>query len=189
MPRFIRKMSKKSGLPPGTLVHIGEGKTEKVKITIIDYDESHFQEKEAKTIEECFSFKDTPTVTWINIDGVHQLDIIEKIGSRFGFHSLLLEDIVDTSQRPKMEDYEKYIFIVLKMLYHNSEDDRVDAEQVSFILGSNFVISFQERQGDVFNNIRERIRKDKGRIRKMGSDYLAYSLIDAVVDNYFIILE
>jgi len=189
MLRFIKRISKKVGLPPGTLVHIGEKKTEKARITIIDYDEVQFQEKEAQTIEECFPFKDEPTVTWINIDGIHQMEIIEKIGKHFGIHRLILEDIVNTGHRPKMEDLEDHIFIVLKMLYYDEEDIEIKAEQVSLILGSNFVISFQEREGDIFNPIRERIRKSKGRIRKKGADYLAYALVDAIVDNYFIILE
>jgi magnesium transporter len=190
MDRLIKKRSEKAGLPPGTLVHIGEKKTEKTKITIIDYDEAQFEEKEAKTIEECFPFKDKPTTTWINIEGVHELAIIEKIGEHFGLHPLLLEDIANTEQRPKMEDYGEYIFIVLKMLFHDDKTNEVKAEQVSLILGSNFVISFQEGiKGDVFDPVRERIRNGKGRTRKMRSDYLAYALVDAIVDNYFLILE
>jgi len=190
MPRLFKKVAKKKiGLPPGTLVHVGEKKAEKVRIRIIDYDEAQFEEKEAKTVEECFPFKDTPTVTWINIDGLHDIEIIEKIGKHFGLHPLLLEDILNTEQRPKMEDHEDYLFIVLKMLYYDEEKHDITAEQVSIILGSNFVISFQEQEGDVFKFIRERIRNGKGRIRKVGSDYLAYALVDAIVDNYFIILE
>jgi len=189
MPRFIKRRSKKVGLPPGTLVHIGEKKAEKVRISIVDYDEAQFQEKEAKTVEECFPFKDKPTVTWINIDGLHDVEVIEKIGKHFGFHPLLLEDILNTDQRPKMEDFESYIFIVLKMLYYDQEEHEIKAEQVSLIFGSNFVISFQEREGDVFNFVRERIRNAKGRVRKAGADFLAYALIDAIVDNYFIVLE
>ena len=144
MAKFIKKISKSRGLAPGTLVHIGEGKTEQVKIKIIDYDESQFREKQAKTIEECFYFKDTPTVTWINIDGIHEIEIIDKIGKYFGFHPLILEDIVNTGQRPKYEDFDSYIFIVLKMLYYDDKKDETAVEQVSLILGSNFVISFQE---------------------------------------------
>jgi magnesium transporter len=189
MPKLSTKRSKKAGLPPGTLIHIGEKKTEKVRITLIDYDETQFQEKEVKRVEECFPFKDTPTVTWINIDGLHDVEIIEKIGKHFGFHPLLLEDILNTNQRPKMEDFENYIYIVLKMLYYGDRAHKITAEQVSLILGPHFVISFQEREGDVFNSIRERIRNAKGRIRKAGADYLAYALIDAIVDNYFVILE
>jgi len=189
MPKLIQKRSRKIGLPPGTIVHVGEKKVNKAKIAIIDYDEAHFQEKEAKNVEECFPFKDKPTITWINIDGVHQVDIIEKIGKHFDLHPLVLEDIVNTGQRPKMEDFVDYIFIVLKMLYYDEKKKEINTEQVSLILGSNFVISFQESEGDVFDPIRERIRSDRGRIRKMGADYLAYALIDEAVDNYFMILE
>ncbi len=187
--RLIKKRSHKTGLPPGTLVHVGERRAEKVRIRILDYDAEQFEEKEAKTIEESFPFKDKPTVTWINIDGLHEVEIIEKLGSHFGLHPLLLEDILNTDQRPKMEDYGDYIFVVLKMLYPGGNEDQIEAEQVSLILGSNFVISFQEREGDVFDPVRDRIRKSKGRIRKGSSDYLAYALLDAVVDNYFLILE
>jgi magnesium transporter len=189
MPKLIKKRSKKAGLPPGTLVHIGEKKAETPKIAIMDYDEAHFQEKEAKTIEECFLFKDKPTVTWINIDGLHQVEILERLGECYGLHPLVLEDILNTDQRPKMEDYGEYLYIVLRMLDYNDQSSEIEAEQISLILGSNFVFSFQEREGDTFNPIRERIRSNKGRIRKMGADYLAYALLDSIVDNYFIILE
>jgi magnesium transporter len=189
MQRLIKKRSLKAGLPPGTLVHVGERKAEKVSIRIFDYDTTQFEEKETKTIEESFPFKDKPTVTWINIDGLHEIEVIEKLGSHFGLHPLLLEDILNTDQRPKMEDYGDYIFIVLKMLYSGENKDEIETEQVSIILGSNFVISLQEHEGDVFNPIRERIRKSKGRIRNADADYLAYALLDAIVDNYFLILE
>jgi len=189
MPKLIKRRSKKAGLPPGALVHIGEKKSEVSKITIMDYDESHFQEKEVKTIEECFIFKNKPTVTWINVDGLHQVEILEKLGECYGLHPLVLEDILNTDQRPKMEDYGEYLYIVLKMLNSNNKNSEIESEQISLILGPNFVFSFQEREGDTFNPIRERIRNSKGRIRKMGADYLAYSLLDSVVDNYFIILE
>jgi magnesium transporter len=179
----------KMGLPPGTLVHIGERKTEEVKITIIDYDEKDVQEKEAKKVEECFSFKEKPTVTWVNIDGLQEVQTIEKIGVHFGIHPLVLEDILHTGQRPKAEDLGDYLFIVLKMFYQDERGDEMLGEQVSLLLGSNYVISFQEREGDVFSPIRARIRNSKGRIRKAGTDYLAYALIDAIVDNYFVILE
>jgi len=188
MPRIFQR-AKKPGLSPGTLIHVGERKVDKPRISFIDYDETQFQEKGVKTIEECFPFKDTPTVTWINITGIHEVDIIEKLGKHFDLHPLILEDIVNTEQRPKMEDFGNYIFIVLKMLYFNEKENEINSEQVSLVLGSNFVISFQESIGDVFEPVRERIRKGKGRIRKTGSDYLAYALVDTIVDNYFIILE
>jgi len=184
-----KRRSKKAGLPPGTLVHIGEKRLESPRITVIDYDERDFQEKQVATIEECFAFKQTPTVTWINIDGIHDISIIEKLGGHFDLHPLILEDILNTGQRPKCEDYDNYIYTVLKMLSYDDKNEMIRAEQVSLVLGPNFVISFQESIGDVFEQIRDRLRNDKGRIRKMASDYLAYALIDAIVDSYFIILE
>lgn len=187
--KLIKKRGKKIGLPPGTPVYTGEKKEEKVKISIIDYTEDRFQELEARSIDECFPYKDSPTVTWINIDGIHQVDIIENIGRQFELHPLIMEDIVNPQQRPKIEDFGHYIFIVFKMLQYDEKDNEVKIEQVSLILGKNCVISFQEKCGDIFGPIRNRIRSGKGRIRIMGADYLAYALMDAIVDNYFIILE
>ena len=190
MPRLTKKRSKKAGLPPGSLVHIGERKTDEVKITIMDYNEAHFQEKQVKTIEECFAFKNKPTITWINIEGIHDVEVLEKLGGCYGFHPLILEDILNTDQRPKMEDFGEYIYVVLKMLKYDNRKNEIVTEQISLILGKNFVISFQEGlEGDVFDPVRERIRTSKGRIRKEGADYLAYSLLDTIVDNYFLILE
>lgn len=187
MNKIIKKRSKTIGLPPGSLIHIGERKVEKTKITVIDYDLEDFKELTLDKVEDCYSYKDKPSVTWINVDGVHETDIIEKIGNHFNIHPLVLEDIANTGQRPKTEDFDEYIYIVLKMLHQPNQE--IISEQVSIIFGKNFVISFQEGCGDVFNTIRERIRNNKGRIRKEGADYLSYSLVDAVVDNYFIILE
>ncbi|MFC1591168.1 magnesium/cobalt transporter CorA [Thermodesulfobacteriota bacterium] len=188
--KFIsRGAAEKIGQAPGTLVHIGEIKAEEVTISVIDYDASSCTEKRAQAVEDCFPFKDTPTVTWINVNGLHDTELIGKIGAHFGLHPLVLEDIVHANQRPKMEDFESYVFIVLKMLHYSEDDREVKAEQVSFILGDNFVISFQEAAGDGFNPLRSRIRKARGRIRKQGADYLLYALMDAVVDGYFVILE
>jgi len=189
MARVTKGRSKKAGLPPGTLIHIGARKVQETKITILDYDENQFHEREVKAIEECFIFKDQPTVTWINMDGLHQTEILEKLGECYGLHPLVLEDILNTEQRPKMEDYGDYVYVVVKMLHDKGKKGQVEAEQVSLIVGPNFVFSFQESGGDVFDPIRERIRSNKGRLRKMGADYLAYSLLDAIVDYYFVILE
>ena len=189
MARFIKKRSNKRGLPPGELVHIGEKKTERSSITVLDYDKDTFEEKSVEQVEDCFSLKESPTVSWINVDGVHEVDAIEKLGNGFGVHPLILEDIVNTDQRPKLEDFEQYLFVILKMLQYDDTKQEILTEQVSVLLGQNFVISFQEKPGDVFDPLRTRIRTGKGRIRKMGADYLAYALLDAIVDNYFIILE
>jgi magnesium transporter len=184
-----KKRSQKSGLPPGSPVYIGEDKTTKVKITILDYDENNFEEKVVNNPKECCVFRDKPTVTWINVDGIHEVDVIEKIGRDFGFHPLLLEDILNTEQRPKIEFFDDHIFIVLRMLSITESSAEVKSEQVSLVFGKNFVISFQEDEEDILDPLRDRIRTAKGRIRRMGADFLAYSIIDAIVDNYFVILE
>lgn len=185
-----KRRSRKTGLPPGSLVHIGRERSEDVLITIIDYDETAFTEATAQTIDACFIFKDSPTVTWINVDGIHQEKILQRLGECYGLHPLMLEDILNTEQRPKLEDFNEYLYIVLKMFRNDEQTGGIITEQISLVLGRNFVISFQEGlEGDVFNPIREHLRSGAGRIRKMGADYLAYSLLDGVVDNYFVILE
>ncbi|MEI8349964.1 MAG: magnesium/cobalt transporter CorA [Candidatus Omnitrophota bacterium] len=162
---------------------------EPVKITVIDYDEANFQQKEVSSVEECFIFRDRPTITWINVDGIHKPGVIEKLANCFCLHPLIIEDICDVDQRPKFEDLGSYIYIVIKMLSYEAENSEIKIEQMSLVLGNNFVLSFQETVGDVFGPIRDRIKNSKGRHRKMGADYLAYSLIDAIVDNYFNILD
>ncbi len=189
MLKLFHKTSKKAGLSPGSLIHVGEKKIEHTKISIIDYNERALDEVVVKTVEESFPFKDSPTVTWINIDGLHDTDVIKNIGTHFGIHSLVQEDILHTEQRPKLENLDDYIFVTLKMLDYDKESEEVNAEQVSLILGTNFVISFQERSGDTFDSVRNRIRNGRGRIRRMKADYLFYALIDSIVDNYFSILE
>ena len=189
MHKLTRKRSKKTGLPSETLVYTGEKIDGKIKIHVIDYDEANFIEQELAGVEACIPYKNKPTVTWINVDGVHNVPLLEKLGDCFGLHRLVMEDIMNTYQRPKMEDFGEYLYVVFKMLTSGKNGETV-TEQISLILGENYVLSFQEGvEGDVFNLIRERIRNSKGRIRKMGADYLAYSLLDAVVDNYFVVLE
>ncbi|MHB8841103.1 MAG: magnesium/cobalt transporter CorA [Candidatus Aquicultor sp.] len=185
-----KKRSAKAGLPPGSLVHIGDKKSGEVKITILDYDEHSFSEREATEVKECFPFRDTPTVSWINLEGIHDTDILEKLGECYGLHPLVLEDILNTDQRPKFEDYRDYVYIVLKMIYYDNVENGIVTEQISLILGKNYVLSFQEGiEGDIFDPIRERIRTGANKLRAQGADYLAYSLIDAVVDSYFAVLE
>jgi len=186
---FIKKHSGKIGLPPGSLVYLGDKKSDKIQIQIFDYTEKTMQEFEFKEIDKTLPFRDTSTVTWINIDGIHDIQLIEKIGNHFNIHPLVLEDIVNTDHRPKMDDMDSYLYFNLKMISLNNDKDTIQAEQVSLVLGKNYVISFQERHGDVFESIRDRIRYDKGRIRKMDADYLCYALIDAIIDQYYTIIE
>lgn len=187
MARVSVKVSTKAGKPPGTIVFIGKKRQETPGIKVIDYNQQRITEKEAKTPEECFSYMKKPTSTWINVTGVHDTSVIEKLGRFFGIHPLTMEDMVNTNQRPKMEDYDEYLFLVLRMISY--ENDNLETEQVSIALGKRFLISFQEREGDVFNSLRERIRKGGTKIRKMGNDFLAYSIMDSIVDSYFSSLE
>ncbi|WP_299107593.1 magnesium/cobalt transporter CorA [uncultured Winogradskyella sp.] len=179
---------KHTGQVPGTLVYTGEKSHKNVKIESFDYTKDSISETILTNIEDAKSFKETDSVTWINIDGLSSIDEIENIGLQYGLHPLVLEDIVNTTQRPKIDEYDDYLFVVLKMLYYDN-DENIAIEQVSLVLGKNYVLSFQESEGDVFDTIRERIRIGNGRIRGLKSDYLLYALIDAVVDNYFSIIE
>ncbi|PJB78629.1 MAG: magnesium and cobalt transport protein CorA [Acidobacteria bacterium CG_4_9_14_3_um_filter_49_7] len=183
----LRRQSKKAGLAPGTLVFTGAEKTDKVTIHVLDYDEKDFKEIQVENIEDIMPLKETDTVTWVDILGLQDISVIEKLGQIFSIHPLVLEDVVHPIQRPKMEEFGTYIFFVLRMFYFDNEN--IVEEQISIILGENYVITFQERPGDVFNPVRERIRSGTFRIRKSKSDHLLYALIDAIVDNYFIILE
>ncbi|MBT8042466.1 MAG: magnesium/cobalt transporter CorA [Pontiella sp.] len=182
-------VSEKSGLPPGTMVYTGPRKDEPTRITIIDYNAEQVAEIADAKVEDCMPCKQTDTVSWINIDGLNDTATIEQIGTHFGLHPLVLEDILHTTQRPKIEDQTDYLFLVVRMLYHMPGEKEIQSEQVSFILTEHCLITFQERAGDVFETIRSRIRKNHGRIRKMGADYLLYALMDAIVDNYFLIME
>lgn len=181
---------KKVGLPAGTLVYTGEQAAGKVDVTLIDYDEQTFEERPVRTAEECIPYRTKPTATWVNVDGVHDPAVLERLGECFGLHRLVTEDILNVVQRPKAEDYGDYLFVVMKMLTYDEKAGKALPEQLSLIVGKNFLLSFQEGvRGDVFGLIRDRLRSGRGRIRKMGADYLAYSLLDAVVDGYFVVLE
>ncbi len=188
MARLFRAPDK-AGLPPGTPVHVGARRIEQVRVTVIRYDEASVEEQTLEDADQAADFRQKGGVTWVNVDGLHRADIIENIGAQFDLHPLILEDILNTGQRPKIEDYQDYLYVVLKMLSHDADRDEIEAEQVSLVMGPGYVLSFQERPGDVFESVRERIRGGKGRVRTVGSDYLVYSLIDAVVDSYFVICE
>ncbi len=189
MTRIITKASLKTGLPPGSLVHIG-GKTDrKTTITVTRYSRDDYFETPGAIVAECRAGIRPGTVSWINVSGIHEVAALEEIGAAFDLHPLVLEDIMNTTQRPKMEDYERSIYIVMKMVYEDEKSNEIIEEQISIVLGENYVISFQENGKDVFDGIRQRIRKSGGLIRKSGADFLAYALIDAVVDGYFDVIE
>lgn len=159
------------------------------QITLFDFDEQHVLENVVHDISDCLPFINAQSVTWINVDDVKAAGVVDSFGKLLKFHPLMLEDILHTEQRPKYEDYGDYIFIVLKMLEFDTNTNKIVIEQLSLVLGEHYLISFQEQPGDAFGQLRERIRKDSSRIRKMPSDYTAYVLMDAVVDRYFDVLD
>ncbi|MBP8718368.1 MAG: magnesium/cobalt transporter CorA, partial [Candidatus Atribacteria bacterium] len=162
---------------------------EKPKITIIDYSSSTLEERVVENIEECMVYLNKPTMTWINIDGLHEVNFIEQISQCFHIHPLTLESILNTTQRPKIEYFPNYIYIALKMISWDDKEQETTIEHISLILMQNMVLSFQEREGDIFNSVRERIRNRNGKIRQSSVDYLIYALLDTIVDQYFVILE
>jgi magnesium transporter len=184
-----KNLSTKVGLPPGSIVYVGEQKVEKVKITLAEYDEKDFESYEINSVEEVEQYTNTPRVTWINVCGLHETDYIKQIGEKFDIHSLVLEDILNTETRPKIEITDNYIFISMKMLSYNAEQRDMGSEQVSFILGKNFLFSFLEKSDEIFDPIRKRISSETAKIRKRQCDYLLYALMDVVVDHYFLMLE
>jgi len=189
MPAHTHSRLAKVGLPPGTLLPTGERRVQQTTLTLIEYTGERFTERVLPDAEACRGLNNASSIHWLNVEGLHDVEVIQKVGDIFGLHPLVLEDIVSIGQRPRMEDYGDYIYVVVKMLYRNGSDRQIVSEQVSLILGPFGVLTFQEVEGDVFDPIRERIRAAKGRVRSSGPDYLAYRLLDAIIDNYFITLE
>jgi len=185
--RSAHKASIKAGLPPGALIHIGEQRQEAVKITLYEYNESEYKETVVNKLEDIASSKLESAMRWIKIEGIHNVDVLAEVGRVFALHPLTIEDILDTTHRPKIEDFDDYSFIVLKALYH-SNGETVN-EQLSIIVRPALVISLHETGSDLFAPLTNRLRSGKGRIRQMGADYLVYALLDTVVDNYFVVLE
>lgn len=189
MSRWLRKSHKKAGQIPGEMIYTGERRKQAVRVTMIDYTADTVREQEVKDLRDLKTAKDPHSITWVNVNGIHDLQIVDEVGEIFDLHDLLCSDVVNVHQRPKAEDYEHHIYVTLKMLVYNEKSQTVSDEHVSLIMGEHYVLSFQEEEGDVFEWVRERIRKGKGRIRSMRADYLMYSLLDAIVDGYFIVTE
>ena len=184
-----KKASLKIGMPPGSMIYVGEQKVEKIKITLTEYDSSEVESCEINSVEEVEPYTDTPKVTWVNVCGLHETDFLKQVGEKFNIHPLVLEDILNTETRPKLEITDDYIFIVMKLLSYNPGERMLESEQASFILGKNFVFSFLEKSESVFNPLKERISNQSGRLRKSGCDFLFYALMDIIVDNYYLVLE
>ncbi len=184
-----QKRSIKAGMSPGTPVFIGEKRLDKVRIDVLDYSEKVAEQRLDVSVDNLLPPSSPTGVTWISVKGVHDAAPITTLGKAFGIHPLTIEDILNTSQRPKIEEYGDYAFIALKTMHANEGERALELEHISLIFGKNFVISFQEGEGDIFGKIRERILTAKSRVRSMGADYLAYALMDAVVDQYFLVVE
>jgi magnesium transporter len=189
MRRLIKRRSVKAGLPPGTVVHIADVAGETTNVTVTCYDEHDVREETIAVDRECPAIAADRGVTWVHVAGLGRVDALEQLGECFKLHPLVIEDIANTDQRPKTEDFGSYVYVVAKMTSYDRQSHELLAEQISLVIGPNFVLSFQESQDDLFGAVRERIRSGKGRIRTMGADYLAYAILDAVVDGYFAAIE
>lgn len=189
MARFIRNRSAVTGKPPGSLIHLGAKKIEKPVLSFINYNTENVNEKEFDNIEECLPFISDDSVSWINIHGLHEENIIQQIGEKFGLHNLLLEDIMNTDQRPKITGAENVLVMIMKIFDYEAAGNKLVAEQVSMILDENYIITFQERKAGHFEAIRARIRSGNGRVRRKGADYLTYLILDTLADNYLLNIE
>lgn len=186
----IRKRALKAGQPPGTAVYTGSKKPITTTITVLTYTENDVHESKGKTLEECLPVIEKPGVAWIHVNGLQDVALIQQLAQRYQIHPLTVEDILNVQQRPKVEQFENYVFITLKMLTWHDKRHIFTSEQLSLVLGKDFLLSFQERDHVLFDQIRERFRSQSNqRLRQQGSDYLAYRLMDAVVDYYFVVLE
>ncbi len=189
MAKSTVKRSRKTGLPPGSLVHIGRERSEKTRVSVVDYTQDTFEEREIRSLDELAPYGGKPSVTWIDVVGIHEPDLIGQIGCQFAIHPLLMEDIMNTTQRPKIDDLGKYICVILKVIAFDEASMELRVEQLSLVFSDDIVLSFQESDSGIFNPLRERIRSSLGKARRMGTDYLAYALMDAVVDYYFVVME
>ncbi|MDY7395056.1 magnesium/cobalt transporter CorA [Aureibaculum sp. 2210JD6-5] len=181
--------SKKAGLPPGSIVYVGKERLEEAALELISYNATELSKKNYENCEVLQQNLHPNSVNWINVDGIHNDSVIHEFNTVFDLDRLLLEDVTNTNQRPKVEEYENYLFLSLKMLHYHEATKTIDSEQVSLVLAKEYVISFQEKTGDVFGHIRERIEVPKGQIRGKKNDYLFYCLIDSIIDNYFVAIE
>lgn len=189
MNESLKNTSDKSGLPPGSLVHVGDVLVAETRISVVDYSKENLEEQQIQSIDEVIKYKDSDTVTWVTIEGLANVEIIESIGAIFDIHQLVLEDILNTHQRPKFEEYDDHLYIVLKCLMSEDEEFSVTYEQVSILVLKNFVFVFKEKSDDLLLPVQQRIRNSKGRLRSLGADYLTYAILDAIVDKNFILID
>lgn len=186
----LRKRKTKRGMGPGSVVYVGPDRTKPVRLTVIRYNADHFEREDNISLDECCLDRSEGEVLWVNVDGVHDIKVVSAVGEKFGLHPMLIEDIAHTGQRPKLEDMDTYLYTVLRMLRYDEKNNCVISEQISLALGPGYVLTFQEEEsGDVFEPVRVRLTSNKGRARRLGADYLFFALLDAIVDEYFVVLE
>ncbi|EDM44554.1 Magnesium and cobalt transport protein [unidentified eubacterium SCB49] len=186
--KMLSKSKKAANNVPGTVKYTGVRNNTATKLEIIDYSKEKYEQIDTEQIDVAFNFKGTDHVTWINVNGLNNTTEIERLGNYYKLHPLIQEDIVSVNQRPKIDEYDDYLFIVFKMLHYNENHEFV-AEHVSLVMGKDYVLTFQEADGDVFDDLRDRLKNAKGRIRNAGADYLMFAILDAVIDNYFSVIE
>ncbi|MDO8929417.1 MAG: magnesium and cobalt transport protein CorA, partial [Bacteroidota bacterium] len=189
MAKFLNDRRQASGKIPGSLIHLGVKKIDRLRLRVMHYTPEELLEKEPENLEDCKSLIAENSVTWINIDGLHDAGMIQKMGELFNIHGLLLEDMLDTGGRPKFAETDELMVIILKAINYDEKTKELTSEQISMILDDTYLITLQERESDQFDHIRERIRKGNGRARRKNTDYLTYVLLDTIVDNYLITIE
>jgi len=189
MARFLNDRKAATGQIPGSLIHLGSKKMDKPLVRLINYNLDNLIEKEVESLDECLAYLSKDSVSWISVYGLHDEQLISKLGETFGIHSILLEDMLNTGQRPKITETDKYLIVILKILDFDEKTHQLSSNQISMILDDSFLITIQEKEGHYFESIRDRIRKGTGRARRKKADYLTYVLLDAIVDNYLINIE
>jgi magnesium transporter len=189
MKESLSSVSEKIGFPPGSLIHVGDVLESETRMSVIDYSKENIENLQIHSIDDILKYKDSDTVTWVIIEGLTNVTIVEQIGAIFGIHQLVLEDILNTHQRPKFEEYDDYLYIVLKSLLPENEMFTVIYEQVSLLVLKNFVFAFKEKTDDLFIPVQQRLITSKGRFRSLGADYLTYAILDTIVDQNFILID
>ncbi|MBT8150243.1 MAG: magnesium/cobalt transporter CorA, partial [Gammaproteobacteria bacterium] len=189
MTDSLSNLSEKSGFPPGSLIHVGDVLESTTRMSVIDYSKENIEERQIQSVDEILKYKDSNTVTWVIIEGLANVAIVERIGALFGIHQLVLEDVLNTHQRPKFEEYDDHLYIVLKALLSQNERFTVSYEQISLLVLKNFVFLFKEKTDDLFTPVKQRIKTSKGRFRSQGADYLTYTILDTIVDQNFLLID
>jgi magnesium transporter len=188
-PKKKNTLSAKSGLPAESMVYVGKERDTKMVVRVIDYTENNIEELAIEDLEVCEFYKKKESVTWISVVGIHEAERVEKICNIFKIHPLVQEDILNTQQRTKMEEFPEYLFVTFKRLYYSEVTKAIDTEQVSVVLGNNFLLTFQETENTLFTEIIQRIHTSKGTIRQKKADYLLYRILDTAVDQYFVLID